>query len=98
MLWYYTRKPRPTAAASGLFLMLYGLFRILVEFVRVPDEQIGYLAFGWVTMGQLLSVPMVMLGAVIRSRSRCARGATRTTRRPRTRRVRRAARMQKKAG
>ena len=61
----YTRKPRPTAAASGLFLMLYGAFRIVIEFVRVPDEQLGYLAFGWVTMGQLLSLPMVILGAVI---------------------------------
>jgi phosphatidylglycerol:prolipoprotein diacylglycerol transferase len=65
VLWYYTRKPRPTAAASGLFLILYGTFRILIEFVRVPDEQLGYLSLGWVTMGQILSVPMVILGAVI---------------------------------
>ena len=65
VLWYYTRKPRPTAAASGLFLILYGLFRILIEFVRVPDEQLGYLSLGWVTMGQILSVPMVILGVII---------------------------------
>ena len=65
VLWYYTRKPRPTAAASGLFLILYGLFRIVIEFVRVPDEQLGYLSLGWVTMGQILSVPMVILGAII---------------------------------
>ena len=65
VLWYYTRKPRPTAAASGLFLILYGTFRIVIEFVRVPDEQLGYLSFGWVTMGQILSLPMVILGAVI---------------------------------
>jgi phosphatidylglycerol:prolipoprotein diacylglycerol transferase len=65
VLWFYTRKPRPTAAASGLFLMLYGAFRIVIEFVRVPDEQLGYLSFGWVTMGQILSLPMVILGAVI---------------------------------
>jgi len=48
-----------------LFLMLYGAFRILIEFVRVPDEQLGYLSLGWVTMGQILSVPMVILGAII---------------------------------
>ena len=65
VLWFYTRKPRPTAAASGLFLILYGAFRILIEFVRVPDEQLGYLGLGWVTMGQILSVPMVILGAII---------------------------------
>ena len=65
VLWYYTRKPRPTAAASGLFLILYGVFRIAIEFVRVPDEQLGYLSLGWVTMGQILSVPMVVLGAII---------------------------------
>jgi phosphatidylglycerol:prolipoprotein diacylglycerol transferase len=45
--------------------MLYGAFRIVIEFVRVPDEQLGYLTFGWVTMGQVLSLPMVILGAVI---------------------------------
>ena len=65
VLWFYTRKPRPTAAASGLFLILYGVFRIAIEFVRVPDEQLGYLSLGWVTMGQILSVPMVVLGAII---------------------------------
>ena len=65
VLWFYTRKPRPTAAASGLFLILYGSFRILIEFVRVPDEQLKYLAFGWVTMGQVLSVPMVIAGAIV---------------------------------
>ena len=62
-LWLFTRKPRPTMAASGLFLVLYGSFRFIVEFVRLPDEQLGYLAFDWVTMGQVLSVPMVALGA-----------------------------------
>ncbi|MDN3519830.1 prolipoprotein diacylglyceryl transferase [Aquisalimonas lutea] len=64
-LWLFTRKPRPTMAASGLFLVLYGSFRFMVEFVRLPDEHIGYLAFDWVTMGQVLSLPMVALGAVL---------------------------------
>ncbi len=64
-LWLFTRKPRPVMAASGLFLVLYGGFRFLVEFWRLPDEQIGYLAFDWLTMGQVLSTPMVLLGAVL---------------------------------
>ena len=62
VLFVYSRKPRPRYAVSGLFALLYGLFRFLVEFVRVPDENIGYLAFGWLTMGQLLSLPLVLLG------------------------------------
>jgi phosphatidylglycerol:prolipoprotein diacylglycerol transferase len=62
VLWVYSRKPRPTMAVSGLFLIGYGTFRFLVEFVREPDAQLGYLAWGWVTMGQGLSAPMVLLG------------------------------------
>lgn len=62
ILWLFARKPRPTASVSGLFLICYGLFRILVEFVREPDAQLGYLAFGWLTMGQVLSVPMILFG------------------------------------
>jgi phosphatidylglycerol:prolipoprotein diacylglycerol transferase len=61
-LWWYSRKPRPRYAVSGLFALLYGVFRFAVEFVRVPDQQLEYLAFGWVTMGQLLSLPLVALG------------------------------------
>lgn len=63
ILWLYSRQPRPMMAVSGLFAVSYGLFRILVEFVRVPDAQLGYLAFDWLTMGQILSLPMVLLGA-----------------------------------
>jgi phosphatidylglycerol:prolipoprotein diacylglycerol transferase len=58
----FARKPRPRMAVSGLFMLCYGFFRFLVEFVRLPDPQLGYLAFGWVTMGQLLSFPMMLLG------------------------------------
>ena len=56
--------PRPQGTFMGAFLALYGLFRFLVEFVRVPDAQLGYL-FGPITMGQLLSLPLVLLGIVI---------------------------------
>ncbi|EIJ41532.1 prolipoprotein diacylglyceryl transferase [Beggiatoa alba B18LD] len=62
ILWLYSRKPRPTMAVSGLFLIGYGVFRFLVEFVRMPDAHLGYLAFGWLTMGQLLTIPMILLG------------------------------------
>ncbi|OGI47565.1 MAG: prolipoprotein diacylglyceryl transferase [Candidatus Muproteobacteria bacterium RBG_16_65_34] len=63
ILWLYSARPRPTAAVSGLFLACYGVFRFAVELVREPDVQLGYLAFGWVTMGQVLSLPMILLGA-----------------------------------
>lgn len=62
LLWWFTSKPRARLAPSGLFLVLYATFRILVEFVRLPDEHIDYLAFGWLTMGQLLSLPMLAAG------------------------------------
>jgi phosphatidylglycerol:prolipoprotein diacylglycerol transferase len=62
LLWY-SRRARPRYAVSGLFALLYGVFRILVEFVRVPDQQIGYLfGTGWVTEGQLLSLPLIAVG------------------------------------
>jgi len=61
-LWWFSSRPRPRYAVSGLFALLYGVFRILVEFVRLPDADIGYLAFGWLTMGQVLSLPLVVLG------------------------------------
>ena len=62
VVWWFSSRPRPRYAVSGMFALLYGVFRFLVEFVRVPDEGIGYLAFGWLTMGQLLSVPLIALG------------------------------------
>jgi phosphatidylglycerol:prolipoprotein diacylglycerol transferase len=52
-------------AVSGLFLVCYGIFRFLVEFVRQPDPQLGYLAFDWLTMGQVLSAPMIAAGAAL---------------------------------
>ena len=62
VLAWYSRRPRPRYAVSGLFALMYGCFRFLVEFVREPDAQLGYLAFGWLTMGQVLSVPLILLG------------------------------------
>jgi prolipoprotein diacylglyceryltransferase len=53
------------AVPLGLFLICYSVARIAVEFVREPDVQIGYLAGGWFTMGQLLSLPMLILGIAL---------------------------------
>src|SRR5690606_7560945 len=61
LLWF-SRRPRPRYAVSGLFALLYGLFRFAIEFVREPDAHIGYLAFGWLTMGQVLSLPLLAVG------------------------------------
>jgi phosphatidylglycerol:prolipoprotein diacylglycerol transferase len=65
VLWIYSRKPRPRYAVSGLFALLYGLFRFGVEFVREPDVQLGFIAFNWLTMGQLLSIPLIVIGIVL---------------------------------
>ena len=70
VLWWFTRRPRRTGAASGLFLLLYGVFRFAVEFVRLPDPQLGFIAFGWMTMGQLLTLPMIIGGLVLVAWSR----------------------------
>ncbi|MGQ0657081.1 MAG: prolipoprotein diacylglyceryl transferase [Chromatiales bacterium] len=65
VLWLYSRKPRPPGSVIGLALLGYGLIRVLIEFVREPDGHLGYLAGGWLTMGQVLSLPMILIGAVL---------------------------------
>lgn len=57
--------PRPRGTFLGVFLVLYGCFRFLIEFVRQPDAQIGYLYGDWLTMGQVLSAPLVVIGIVV---------------------------------
>ncbi len=57
--------PRPRGTFIGLFLTMYGTFRFLVEFIREPDAQLGYLWGDWLTMGQLLSVPLIIAGVVL---------------------------------
>lgn len=61
----YRKPPLPRGTFSGLFLVMYGIFRFLIEFVREPDAQLGYLAGGWLTMGMVLSIPLVIAGAVL---------------------------------
>lgn len=60
LLWL-ARKQRPPGLLFGLFMLMYGAFRFLIEFAREPDAQIGFL-WSWVTMGQLLSLPLIVAG------------------------------------
>ncbi len=62
ILWIYSSKPRPQMAVSGLFLVSYGILRMVSELFREPDGHIGFIAFDWITQGQLLSLPMVLFG------------------------------------
>lgn len=61
----FKKPPLPRGSYIGTFLCGYGLFRFLVEFIRQPDAQIGYLFGDWFTMGQLLSVPLVVVGVIL---------------------------------
>ena len=65
LLWWFSASSRPRMAVSAVFLIAYGCFRSGVEFLRMPDSHIGYLAFDWLTMGQLLSFPMIVVGAIL---------------------------------
>jgi phosphatidylglycerol---prolipoprotein diacylglyceryl transferase len=65
ILWFFTAKRRPRYAASGLFMLVYGCARFTVEWVRLPDANIGYLAGNWLTMGMLLTLPMIAIGAAL---------------------------------
>ena len=59
------KKTPPQGSILGTFVLGYGIVRFLIEFVRLPDAQLGYLAGGWLTMGQLLSVPLIVAGVVL---------------------------------
>jgi phosphatidylglycerol:prolipoprotein diacylglycerol transferase len=65
VLWVFSSSKRPTMAVSGVFALCYGIFRFLIEFVRLPDAHLGYLAFNWLTMGQVLSFPLMVVGLVL---------------------------------
>ncbi|WP_430388190.1 prolipoprotein diacylglyceryl transferase [Dyella sp. 20L07] len=72
VLFLVSMKPRPRYLISGLFALMYGCFRFGVEFVRMPDPQLGYLAWGWLTMGQIQSLPLIVVGLVLLAMSRKA--------------------------
>lgn len=65
ILWFFSKNNKPLMATSALFSIFYGIFRFIIEFIRVPDSHIGYLAFEWLTMGQLLSLPMILVGLFV---------------------------------
>ena len=83
MLWIFSARPRKAGAVSGLFALLYAVFRFGVEFVRVPDAQLGYLAFGWLTMGQLLCLPLMAAGLWLLCRTPRAQAAVEPAAAPR---------------
>ncbi|MDR2076311.1 MAG: prolipoprotein diacylglyceryl transferase [Desulfovibrio sp.] len=65
LVWTFSARPRPRYAVSGIFAVGYSLFRGFAEFFRQPDVHLGYLAFGWVTMGMLLCLPLLAAGLVL---------------------------------
>lgn len=65
VLWMYSSRPRPQKAVGAAFLMGYGIFRTIAEFFREPDAHIGFDMFGWLSRGQLLSIPMIIVGALL---------------------------------
>jgi phosphatidylglycerol:prolipoprotein diacylglycerol transferase len=65
VLWWFSSKPRPVKAVSGVFALGYGLARFSIEFFREPDADKGFIAFGWLTMGQLLSTPLIAVGILL---------------------------------
>jgi phosphatidylglycerol:prolipoprotein diacylglycerol transferase len=64
LLWTFSKRPRPMGAVSGLFLVGYGVARFICEYAREPDDFLGYLALG-LTMGQWLSLPMIVAGVIM---------------------------------
>lgn len=62
ILWWFSAQSPPLRTVSGLFALCYGVFRFLVELLRLPDEHLGYLAWNWLTMGQVLSLPLIAVG------------------------------------
>lgn len=65
ILWLYSSKPRLTGCVSALFLIFYGVFRFLIEYAREPDGHLGFVALDALTMGQLLSLPMIVIGVLL---------------------------------
>lgn len=65
VLWWFSARQRPRYAVSGMFALLYGVFRFGVEFSRQPDAHLNFVAFHWMTMGQVLSVPLIIVGTVL---------------------------------
>lgn len=65
LVWFFSRRPRPRYAVSGMFALGYGTLRFCTEFFRTPDAHLGFIAFDWLTMGQLLCLPLAGIGLVL---------------------------------
>lgn len=65
IVWWFSCKPRPVMAVSGVFAVCYGAFRFFIEFYRQPDAHLSYLASDWLTMGMVLSAPLVVVGMIL---------------------------------
>ncbi len=65
LIYWYSSKPRPMWSSGALFIIGYGFARFMVEFVREPDAHIGFDLFGWMSRGQILSMPMMIIGVLV---------------------------------
>ena len=65
IVWWYSSKPRDNGKVCGLFALLYGLGRFTTELFREPDYFLGFVIGDWLTMGQLLSLPLIAIGVLM---------------------------------
>ena len=65
ILWWFSAKERARMSTIAVFFIGYGIFRFMIEFVRVPDAHLGYIAWGWLTQGQILTIPIIVFGFVL---------------------------------
>lgn len=65
VVWLVAARQRAVGVVSGVFLMSYGVLRFITEFFRQPDSHLGFLALDWLTMGQALSLPMIIVGILM---------------------------------
>ncbi|MDD9890747.1 MAG: prolipoprotein diacylglyceryl transferase [Gammaproteobacteria bacterium] len=65
IVWWFSSSPKPRMAVAGVFSLTYGCFRFFVEYFREPDSHLGFVALDWMTMGQLLCIPMIIAGLVL---------------------------------
>jgi len=64
IVWVYSMKPRPRGCVGAVFMLGYGVFRFMVEFAREPDSHLGFVALNWMSMGQILCLPMIAFGVI----------------------------------
>jgi len=70
LVWWFAGRNKVAGRTTGILMFGYAVARILVEFLREPDAHIGTVGFGWMTMGQVLSLPLLLIGALLLFRSK----------------------------